>query len=173
MRILRLGDKFAALRKTKVKDDKIKQEIKRNHKKGRAGLFKSINNKNDKADSEEAGTNPKDLIGITKPDISLIPGVALVHCSTAMMNGAKKYSPYNWRSKKIQAMIYASAAMRHLASWIDGQENAKDSKVHHLAHAMACSAILLDAIEGGHLNDNRPPKGMTAELIERLTETKK
>ena len=122
--------------------------------------------------SGSEGINPKDRIGMTKPPIALVPPVALIHCAMAMKNGAVKYGPYNWRKEKVQSMIYLDAAYRHILDFIDGEECASDSGVHHLAHAMACCAILLDAFEGGHVKDNRPPPGQAAALIARLTEKK-
>jgi hypothetical protein len=68
-------------------------------------------------------------------------------------------------------MIYVDAAMRHLIQWIDGEEEAEDSGVHHLAHAAACCAILLDAIEGGNLIDNRPIDGPAARVIKEHTQS--
>lgn len=120
-----------------------------------------------------SGINPKDRIGMTKPPISLVPPVALVHCAMAMKNGAVKYGPYNWRGEKVQSMIYLDAALRHILDFIDGEEKASDSGVHHLAHAMACCAILLDAFEGGFVKDTRPPKGPAPDAIARLTEKAK
>lgn len=116
--------------------------------------------------------NPKDLIGATKISLSKVPPVAIAHCSHAMMDGARKYSPYNWRAKAVQAHIYVDAALRHLLDWFDGEEDAPDSKVHHLGHAMACCAILLDCQETGNLIDDRPTtpasSGATARVLERL-----
>lgn len=103
-------------------------------------------------------TNPKDLIGAKKVSLTKIPPVALAHCATAMMDGARKYSSYNWRAKDVQADIYVDAALRHLLAWFDGEETAEDSQVHHLGHAMACCAILMDAQACGGLVDNRPSK---------------
>lgn len=105
-----------------------------------------------KADS----TNPKDLLGVKKVSITKLPSVAVAHAAHAMMNGAEKYGPYNWRSKKVIAGIYVDAAMRHIWDWFEGQETATDSGVHHLGHAIACCAILLDAQETGNLVDDRP-----------------
>lgn len=115
------------------------------------------------------GTNPKDLLGIKKPPISLIPPAGLLHCAMAMKNGAEKYGPYNFRTTNVQSMIYVDAAYRHLMSWADGEELASDSGVHHLGHAMACAAIILDAQTNGTLIDTRPPTGNAAALIARLT----
>jgi hypothetical protein len=117
-------------------------------------------------------TNPKDRIGMHKPPLHLIPPSFLVHVAMALKNGAQKYGPYNWRDEKVSACIYLSAAGRHLAEWLDGQENASDSSVHHLAHAAACMAILLDAQAVGQLVDDRPKPGVAAALIEQFTEKK-
>lgn len=115
-------------------------------------------------------TNPKDLVGAKKPPLSLIPPVGLIHEAMALKNGADKYGAYNWRSKKVQSMIYIDAILRHAQCYLDGENYAEDSKVHHLAHIKACCSILLDATETGNLIDNRPPKGNAAEVIGRLTE---
>jgi len=118
----------------------------------------------------QLGINPKDLIGTKKPPLDLIPPSFEIHVAMAMKDGAKKYDPYNWRSNKVRARVYVGAAKRHIAAWMDGQELAEDSGVHHLAHASACMAILLDAQETGNLADDRPLPGAAAKLIERFTE---
>lgn len=114
-------------------------------------------------------TNPKDKIGATKPPISLIPPVALIHISMAMKNGADKYGAYNWREKKVQMMIYLDALLRHTLALIDGEDLAQDSMLEHLAHIGANAAILLDAKESGNLIDNRPIKGKAADVIKKFT----
>lgn len=119
-----------------------------------------------------ASTNPKDLIGMKKPRLSLVPPAGLVYAALAMANGADKYGPYNWREKKVQVMIYLEAAMRHILSYQDGEEKAKDSGVPHLGHALACLLIIIDALETGNLIDNRPKAGPMADLIERYTQSK-
>lgn len=111
--------------------------------------------------------NPKDAIAATKPQLHLVPPASLIHEARAMENGAKKYGPFNWRhpDRKVNASVYVGAALRHLASWFDGEEVAADSGVHHLAHAKACCGILLDAMETGHLIDDRPPVGAASRLL--------
>lgn len=113
------------------------------------------------------GVNPKDLIGATKVDLALVPGTALVAEALAMTDGGLKYGPYNWREqgKPVQAMTYASAALRHLHAWIDGENESDDALVHHLAHVRACCGIIIDAQTCGQLVDNRPPKGATPKLL--------
>lgn len=103
--------------------------------------------------------NPKDVVGMKKVSFTKFPQIALLHGVHAMMDGARKYGPYNWREKAISASIYIDACIRHLNAWYDGEENAEDSGVHHLGHAMACIAILLDALETGNVIDDRPKNG--------------
>jgi hypothetical protein len=113
--------------------------------------------------------NPKTRFGLTKPAMSVVPAPALVHLMRAMMDGARKYEPFNWRRQNVSSSIYYDAALRHLMAWFDGEEIAEDSGVHHLGHVMACCAILLDAQAQGTLNDNRPVPGRFAELVKAFT----
>lgn len=114
------------------------------------------------------GVNPKDRIGSTKVDLALIPSSALVACALAMTDGGLKYGPYNWRDegKPVQARTYVSAALRHLLSWFDSSEElSADAGVHHLGHAMACCAILIDAQTCGQMVDNRPRAGKMTQAL--------
>lgn len=120
--------------------------------------------------AKTAEPNPKDLIGEKKvPNLSVIPSAAIVHLARAMQNGAAKYGRMNWREHPVKASIYIDAAVRHLMAWTDGEEDAPDSDVHHLGHAMACFGILLDAQEAGNLIDDRVP-GPAVDLLERFKE---
>jgi hypothetical protein len=117
-------------------------------------------------------TNPKDLVGVKKVSVTKLPAVAMIHAAHALMHGAKLYGPYNWRAKKVQAEIYIDAALRHITSWNEREEVAADSGVHHLGHAIACLAILLDAQETGNLVDNRPESdGTYQKVLARLNKT--
>lgn len=113
--------------------------------------------------------NPKTRFGVAKPSLALIPGTALVQMATAFRDGATKYGPANWREDPVTTSTYVNAALRHLVSYYDGEDVAADSGVHHLAHAAACLAILLDAEAQGTLNDDRPVAGKTAEMIREKT----
>lgn len=90
----------------------------------------------------------------------------------AMKNGADKYGAYNWRDNPVRMSIYIDACFRHLYQLLDGEDYAQDSGVHHAGHAIACMAIILDAIEHGNIIDDRPPKGPAAETIKKLTKEK-
>lgn len=87
-----------------------------------------------------------------------LPAIGVAHGNLAMMDGASKYGPYNWREpgKPIQATRYIDAIRRHLDAWLEGEEVAPDSGVHHLGHALAGCAMILDAQSGGFLQDDRP-----------------
>ena len=113
--------------------------------------------------------NPKTVLGLAKPSMSAIPPISLLHLGKAMTDGKNKYGLMNWREKKVTSSVYYDAAMRHLMAWWDGEENAPDSGVHHLGHAMACLAIVLDAQSLGKLNDDRPTPGMFAEAVKANT----
>lgn len=113
-------------------------------------------------------TNPKDLIGFNKPSLCSVPMRAVYEMGKAMGDGERKYGRFNWREESINSDIYIDAALRHINSWQDGENVAKDSGFCHIAHAMACLAILIDADCGGNLIDNRSmiSPGGVAEYIE-------
>lgn len=120
---------------------------------------------------ECAAINPKDLIGVKKVPLSLVPPVAEAHCALGLLDGKYKYGLYNWREYQVQAMIYLDAIKRHHGAIVDGEWVAPDSHVTHLGHIMACCAILLDAHANGVLVDDRPPKGSASRVYEELQET--
>jgi hypothetical protein len=120
----------------------------------------------------EGMDNPKDLVGMTKPPLRLVPGALMLHCARVMALGARKYGPYNWREKAVRYTIYLEAAMRHIISALDGEENDPESGEPHTAHAAACMGIVLDAKSLGKLIDDRPFPGKSAELIKQMTEKK-
>lgn len=101
--------------------------------------------------------NPKSIQGAKKKSLRFSPTAALLHMGAAFEDGAVKYGAANWREKGVASSVYIDAALRHIALYFDGGEQvASDSKVHHLGHAMACLAIILDAEAAGTLKDDRP-----------------
>ncbi len=113
--------------------------------------------------------NPKDRIGLKKVPLHLLPTAGLIHEAMAMRNGAVKYGPFNWREKKVIATVYIAACQRHLLAWLDGEENAADSGLHHLGHAKACLGIILDAEATDSLDDDRPPAGAAQRLLDKYS----
>lgn len=114
-------------------------------------------------------TNPKDLAGRCKPDMSLVTGTMAAQMAAALADGARKYGVANWRDIAIEARTYTAAAVRHIKLWEDGEDVAPDSLVHHLAHAMASCGILLDAIAGGTVIDNRATPGAAAKTFAEVS----
>lgn len=125
-------------------------------------------------------TNPKDGIGATKVPLHLVPATATAMAALAHLDGALKYGKWNWRVAGVRASIYVDAARRHLDKWFNGEDIDPDNGLPHLAMAMACLNIIVDAMACGKLTDDRPPKvdlgGFMDELtphVSRLTEKHK
>lgn len=116
--------------------------------------------------------NPKTLVGAKKVPLHLVPPSAKHYLALALENGASKYGPYNWRDAKISISTYKAAAERHLDAFWDGEDVASDSGLHHIAHAMACCALILDAHSIGMLVDDRPAKGASPRLQEEFYKNK-
>lgn len=108
--------------------------------------------------------NPKTILGVQKVPLHLVPPSARHFLAEGFADGAQKYGPYNWRDKSVSASVYISALGRHIDAWWDGEDYATDSKKHHLAHAIACIAIIIDAMTTGNLIDDRPTAGAAPRL---------
>lgn len=108
--------------------------------------------------------NPKTLVGASKVPLHLVPPSAKHFLAEALGDGARKYGPYNWRDSKISVSTYKAAMERHMDAFWDGEDYASDSGVHHVAHAMACCALLLDAMSIDMLVDDRPTAGAAPSL---------
>lgn len=120
------------------------------------------------ADSSK-DTNPKDGIGATKLPLHLVPASAVAFASIAHLNGALKYGAWNWRKAGVRASIYLDACRRHLSAWENGEECDPDDGVPHLAAALACINIVVDARACGKLTDDRPPAANLRQLALDLT----
>jgi hypothetical protein len=105
--------------------------------------------------------NPKTVYGMSKPGIEGVPPAPLFMVGEVMRLGIRKYGLTNWRHDPVSASVYYNAAMRHIFSWWDGQNNDVESGQPHLAHAVACLMILMDARLTDDLNDDRPRAGLT------------
>ena len=115
------------------------------------------------------GENPKDRVGQRKVPLGLLPGAGKIYGALAMVDGAQKYLPYNWRDKKVRMTIYLDAIERHLLALRDGEDLTEDTGVPHEGAIIACASILADAREGGFLVDDRPLPGPTARLLAKYT----
>lgn len=113
------------------------------------------------------GVNPKDLVGATKAPLALVPPALVIGAAEALATGRDKYGAYNWRDYPVQAVTYVEAAMRHLLAYMDGEDYAADTQVHHVKHAVAGLGVLLDCIAMGTVDDNRPLPGPAAKLLDQ------
>jgi hypothetical protein len=119
-------------------------------------------------------TNPKDLIGVTKCPLRLVPPALMLECATVMKHGAEKYGPYNWRDQKIRATVYGEAILRHLLAWMDGEDVDPDSGKSHLGHIAAGCGIVIDAEHVGSLIDDRhkSPTGYVSKELKKQSSQK-
>ena len=114
-------------------------------------------------------SNPKDLIGSDKLPLHLWPTTATAMGCIGMLNGMLKYGRTNFRVAGVRATIYIDAALRHLGAWLEGEECDPDDGVPHLAAALSCIAIVVDALAAGKLNDDRMVAGGYRKLVDALT----
>jgi len=114
-------------------------------------------------------TNPKDSIGSDKMPLHLWPNTATILGTLGLLDGAAKYGRSNWRAAGVRASIYYDALRRHMDAWFEGEDYAADSGVHHLGHALACLAILADAMSCGKLVDDRMLPGDFRAFLDRYT----
>jgi len=111
----------------------------------------------DSGERERKDTNPKDRVATSRLDLSLFPDTAVAYGALAMSEGDAKYGGYNYRIAGVRASVYYAACRRHLGRWFNGQWVDKKTGIPNLASALACIAILIDAVECNKLNDDRPP----------------
>lgn len=114
-------------------------------------------------------SNPKDIIGSSKLALHCWPSTATAMGSLGLLVGALCYGRSNWRVAGVRASIYFDACNRHMNAWFEGEDNDPDSGVPHLAHALACLAILVDAKAADKLVDDRMVPGGYRKLITELT----
>lgn len=108
--------------------------------------------------------NPKDAFGDDKLPLDLVPETAIALASLAHLDGALKYGKWNWRKSGVRASTYVAACRRHLMAWNNGEDVAPDG-VPHLAHALACLNIIVDAQACGKLEDDRAPRIAVSEFM--------
>lgn len=76
-----------------------------------------------------------------KLPLELLPVSALKEVARVLQHGAKKYGRNNWR-QGISDSRLMGAALRHLFSYIEGEELDPETKCNHLAHA-ACEILFM------------------------------
>lgn len=99
--------------------------------------------------------NPKAVAASSKPRLDLLEPVADAEIARAMASGTERYGIRNYRRSPVSARVYYAAMRRHLGAWLDGEDVAPDSGVHHLAHVAANVHVVLAAIQAGTFADDR------------------
>jgi hypothetical protein len=121
------------------------------------------------ADSTSKPANPKDIAGSNKLPLHLWPSTATALGCVGMLNGALKYGRANFRAIGVRASIYVDACNRHLNAWFEGEECDPDDGVPHLAAALSCLAIIVDAEAAGKLTDDRMTPGGYRAHVNAMT----
>jgi hypothetical protein len=90
-----------------------------------------------------------------KPQLDLLDPYALTVLTKVLMFGAKKYAPDNWR-KGISYRRLVAAAMRHMLSFMDGEDCDPETGLPHAGHAMCCRMFLIWTMKNrADLDDGR------------------
>jgi hypothetical protein len=118
---------------------------------------------------ETKPTNPKDAVGCDKLPLHLWPTSATMMGCLALLDGMLKYGRSNFREAGVRASIYYDACNRHMNAWFEGEDTDPDSGLPHLAHALACIAVIVDAQAADKLVDDRMYPGKYRDLVETLT----
>lgn len=118
-------------------------------------------------------TNPKDIIGSDKAPLSLVPGTTMTYLAIGHLEGDLKYGRKNWREAGVRFSIYLDACLRHLQKLNDGEWEDPVTKVPHLANALTCLSIIVDAHHAGKLTDDRPIAVPTGKVIDDMSSTVK
>jgi hypothetical protein len=110
----------------------------------------------------EKPTNPKDAIASNKLPLHLVSPIVKAYQAISHFLGNVKYGAWNFRAGGARASVYKSALERHLDAWWEGEDIDPVDGTPHLANAMACLNILIEAKECGKLTDDRPPSNAAA-----------
>lgn len=132
------------------------------------GRFKHTDWQNESLPEVE---NPKAAIGAAKAPFFGIPWTAVIEMGTVMDGGAYKYGAYNYRDTRISTTTYHDAILRHFMLWADGEDQDPESKASHLAHIMACCALMIDADCGDMLEDDRSTTGNVRWMLDYSAKT--
>lgn len=114
--------------------------------------------------------NPKDVIGSSKLPLHLVPASTMSYIALGHLEGDLKYGKVNWREAGIRATIYIDACLRHIMKFKEGEWADSETRVPHLASALCCLSILVDAYHADKLIDDRPKSIDAAKLITELEE---
>jgi len=87
-----------------------------------------------------------------KVRMDLLDPAAIEKLAQVLTFGAKKYEAQNWR-RGISKSRLLGAALRHLFSYMRGEDTDPESGLSHVAHAMCCCMFLLGLEKRTDLDD--------------------
>ena len=87
-----------------------------------------------------------------KPEMALIPPEAMYEIARVFTFGADKYTANNWRNG-FNWIRVGSAVLRHIYSWIGGEDNDPESGCSHLAHAV-CGLMFLLTFQAKNIGED-------------------
>lgn len=90
-----------------------------------------------------------------KPKLALIPTAGLRAVVKVQDYGFRKYHDYFNYRRGMEASRVVSCALRHLYSFMDGENNDIESGQPHLAHAACRIMFAIQNLEDGVLIDDR------------------
>jgi len=116
-----------------------------------------------------ATVNPKDLMAMSKLDLTVVPESLVILAALGMLEGKFKYGQFNYRVKPVKMSVYVSALKRHTAAMQEGEWADPDTGVPHISYIACCTAIIGDAWLRGTLIDDRPPRNEGTIKLMRVT----
>jgi hypothetical protein len=87
-----------------------------------------------------------------KPRMDLLDAHAIEQLAMVLTFGAEKYEAQNWRKGIARGRLIA-AALRHLFTYLKGEDRDPESGLSHVAHAMCCCMFLLGLEHRPELDD--------------------
>lgn len=97
-------------------------------------------------------------LDIGKPQLSLNPPEALAAMAQAFEYGARKYARNNYKKGMAWTRLI-DAALRHITAFAHGEDIDSESGNGHIAHALACLAMLeYCRIHHNTKDDRNPPE---------------
>jgi Domain of unknown function (DUF5664) len=105
-----------------------------------------------------------------KPKLSLVPKSALWGCGEALTYGQTKHGKYSFKEDGFPLTVMADKVLRHMSQFLDGEDFDKESKIHHLHHAIADLAIMIDIKDNHpHQDDRFKPKVKEEPTVTPIT----
>lgn len=89
-----------------------------------------------------------------KVPMNLLSTIWLAEVSRVLKFGCEKYGAHNWRNGIGQSRLMA-AAMRHITSYNDGEDNDHETGLSHLAHASCCMMFAFELAKTMPHTDDR------------------